>query len=121
AKSSSHRKERRVLAVGQQHRGPRHPARRLGSGPRKSRQRFNFRLGHRQLNCVPPCCHDTNPRSANLKRGIHQHTSSSLGVPVSWNRSSSSPSSRKAAVASRCISVCIVLLHVEVEAAASRG
>jgi hypothetical protein len=78
AKSSSHGKERRVLAIGQQHRGPRHPARRLGSGPRKSRQRFNFLLGHRQLNCLPPCCHDTNPRSANLKRGIHQHASSSL-------------------------------------------
>jgi hypothetical protein len=27
---------------------------------------------------LPPCCHDTNPRSANLKRGIHQHASSSL-------------------------------------------
>ena len=67
AKSSSHGKERRVLAIGQQHRCPRHPARRLGSRPRKSRQRFNLLLGHRQLDCLPPCCHDTNPRSDNLK------------------------------------------------------
>jgi hypothetical protein len=27
---------------------------------------------------LPPCCHDTAPRSALLKRGIHQHNSSSM-------------------------------------------
>jgi hypothetical protein len=52
--------------------------RRLGPRPRKSRQRFNFLLGHRQLDCLPPCCHDTNPRSDKLKRGIHEHTFSSV-------------------------------------------
>jgi hypothetical protein len=42
---------------------------------------------------LTPSCHDTAPRSANLKRGIHQHPSSSMdpvsSMPVSWNRSSS--------------------------------
>jgi hypothetical protein len=41
---------------------------------------------------LTPSCHDTAPRSANLKRGIHQHPSSSMdpvsSMPVSWNRSS---------------------------------
>jgi hypothetical protein len=27
---------------------------------------------------LPTCCHDTAPRSALLKRGIHQHNSSSM-------------------------------------------
>jgi hypothetical protein len=27
---------------------------------------------------LPPCCHDTVPRSALLKRGIHQHNSSTM-------------------------------------------
>jgi hypothetical protein len=27
---------------------------------------------------LSPCCHDVAPRSACLKRGIHQHTSSSM-------------------------------------------
>jgi hypothetical protein len=27
---------------------------------------------------LPPCSHDVAPRSALLKRGIHQHTSSSM-------------------------------------------
>jgi hypothetical protein len=42
---------------------------------------------------LPPCCHDTAPRSVLLKRGIHQSISSSIDAgssrPVSWNRSSS--------------------------------
>jgi peptidoglycan/LPS O-acetylase OafA/YrhL len=43
---------------------------------------------------LPPCCHDLAPRSALLKRGIHQHTSSSTPLAssklISWNRSSRS-------------------------------
>jgi hypothetical protein len=40
------------------------------------RRSFDERRG-RQLDCVPPCCHDTNPRSGKLKRGIRKHASSS--------------------------------------------
>jgi hypothetical protein len=40
---------------------------------------------------LTPSCHDTAPRSANLKRGIHQHPSSSMdpvsSMPVSWMES----------------------------------
>ena len=72
AKSLSHRKERRVLAIGKQHRGPRHPACRFRPRPRQSRQSFNLLIGHRQLNRLPPLRHDATPRSANRKRGIRQ-------------------------------------------------
>ena len=72
AKSLPDRKERQLLTIGEQHRCPRYPARWLGSRPRKSRQRLNLLNRHRQLNRLPPCCHDTAPRSINHKRGIHQ-------------------------------------------------
>jgi hypothetical protein len=78
AKSLSYCKERRVLAVGKQHRGPRHPARRFGPRPRKNRQHFNLIIGHCQLDRLPPSRHDETPRSVNPKRGIHQQTSRSI-------------------------------------------
>ena len=68
AKFLSHGKERWVLALGQQHRCPRTCLAGSAAKPRKSPQRFNLLLGHRQLDSLLPCCHDTNPRSANLKR-----------------------------------------------------
>jgi hypothetical protein len=37
----------------------------------------NVFLSHRHLKRSPQCCHDVAPRSDLLKRGIHQHTSSS--------------------------------------------
>ncbi|WP_210253365.1 hypothetical protein, partial [Bradyrhizobium yuanmingense] len=55
----------------------RDPARWLGSRPRKSRQRFNLIVGHRQFDRLPPSCHETAPRCANRNRGIRQHSISS--------------------------------------------
>jgi hypothetical protein len=72
AKSLPDRKERPVLAIGEQHRRPRYPARRLGPRPRKSRQCFNLLAANRQLDRSPPSCHDTAPRLINHKRGIRQ-------------------------------------------------
>ncbi len=66
------REKRRVLAIGEQHRRPRYPARRLGPRPRKSHQCFNLLAGNRQLDRSPPSCHDTAPRLINHKRGIRQ-------------------------------------------------
>jgi hypothetical protein len=70
--ASSRGKERRLLVVGKQRRGSRYPARRLGPRPRKSCQRFNLHLGHRQLERLSPSGHDETPRSINPKQGIHQ-------------------------------------------------
>src|ERR1700732_2155052 len=69
-----------------------YPARRLGSRARNGHQPPDVLIRHRHLDRLTPSCHDTAPRSANLKRGIHQHPSSSMdpvsSMPVSWNRSS---------------------------------
>ena len=89
AKSASHGKERRLLPIAEQHRRPRYPARRLGPRPRQSRQCFNLLPGHRQLDRLPPSCHDATPRSINHKRGIHQQMIRSM---ISFTEWSSRPS-----------------------------
>src|SRR5215217_6433043 len=70
--SGSALKERRFLAVGEQHLRPLHSARRLASRARNRRQPANLLIGHRQLDHLPPSCHDTLPRSVKPKRGIHE-------------------------------------------------
>src|SRR3982075_2019231 len=89
----SDRKKRPVLAISQKHLRTLHPARRLGARPREGRQTRNVLICHHHLKRLPPCCHDVAPRSALLKRGIHQHTSDSIdagfSMQASWNRSSS--------------------------------
>jgi hypothetical protein len=71
-------KKRWVLAISEKHLRTLHPARRLGSRPRNGHQPHDLIICHPHLNGLPPCCHDTAPRSALLKRGIHQHNSSSM-------------------------------------------
>jgi hypothetical protein len=77
-KSLPHRKERRILMVGEQHLRPLHPARRLASRARNDHQPLNVFVLHRQFDRLPPSCHDAIPRSANRKRGIREQTSSSM-------------------------------------------
>jgi len=72
----SYGKERWVFAISQKHLRTLHPARRLGS--RNGRQTRNVLICHGHLKRLPPSSHDVAPRSALLKRGIHQHTSSSI-------------------------------------------
>ena len=74
----SHRVERRLLSVPEQHLRPRHSARRLGSRARNLRQLSNLLIGHRQLDRMPPSCHDASPRLIDRKRGIHQPITSSI-------------------------------------------
>jgi hypothetical protein len=74
----SYGKERRVFAISQKHLRTLHPARRLGSRPRKGRQARNVFICHHHLKGLPPSSHDVAPRSALLKRGIHKHNSSSM-------------------------------------------
>jgi hypothetical protein len=92
AQPLSHRKKRWLLAISQKHLRALYPARRLGSRARNGHQPRDVLIRHRHLDRLTPSCHDTAPRSANLKRGIHQHPSSSMdpvsSMPVSWNRSS---------------------------------
>jgi hypothetical protein len=80
ANSLPHRIKRRGLAVAQQHLSPRHPARRLASRSRKSRQRSNLLIAQRQLDRLPPSCHDAIPRSLDRKRGIRQQLTGSMNV-----------------------------------------
>src|SRR3984893_16021145 len=93
AQPLSHGEKRWVLAISQKHLRTLHPARRLGSRPRKGHQPRDLLIRHRHLKRLSPCRHDVSPRSALLKRGIRQHTSGSMvrasSMPVSWNRSSS--------------------------------
>ena len=93
-KSLPNRKERRILAVGEQHLRPLHPARRLGARPRNARQLFNLLIAHRQLDRLPPSCHDATPRPST----INEESTTTLPVPPNrtcqtlpdlWNRSSS--------------------------------
>jgi hypothetical protein len=65
-----HRKERRVLAVVQQHLHTLHPTCRLASRARNACQLCDLLVAHRQLDHLPPSCHDATPRSINHKRGI---------------------------------------------------
>jgi hypothetical protein len=65
AEPSAHRKERRVLAVAQQHLRTLHPTCRLASGARNACQPRDLLLAHRQLDHSPPSCHNATLRSIN--------------------------------------------------------
>jgi hypothetical protein len=78
AKPLPHRKERRVLAIGEQHLRPLNPARRLRPRARNGHQPLNVLACHRQFDRLPPSRHDAIPRSANRKRGIHEPTLGSM-------------------------------------------
>ena len=80
AKSLPDRKERRIFTVAEQHLRPFHSTRRLGSRARNRCQTSNLLIGHRQLDRLPPSCHDATPRSLNHKRGIHQQFSGSIAA-----------------------------------------
>jgi phosphate transport system protein len=71
-------KERGCLTVREQHLRPLHPTHRFSSRPRNSCEFFNFLVGYRQLNRLPPSCHVGTPRLINHKRGIHQRVAGSI-------------------------------------------
>jgi hypothetical protein len=77
-KFSSDQETRRILTVCEQHPRPIHPARRLRSRARNSRQLSNLLIRHRQFDRLPPSCHIRAPRPLNRERGIHQPTTSSI-------------------------------------------
>jgi hypothetical protein len=85
AKVLPHREERWFLTVSEQHLRPLHSACRLASRARDDRQPPNLLIGHRQLDHLPPSCHDAIPRSVNPKRGIHKQITSSM--PASFMES----------------------------------
>jgi hypothetical protein len=78
ANPQSYRKERWIFAIRQKYLRTLHPARRFRSRPRNGRQTPDFLFRYHHPKRLTPCCHDTAPRSPLLKRGIHQHTSSSI-------------------------------------------
>jgi hypothetical protein len=82
AHPSTNGKKRRALAISEKHLRTLHPARRLSLRPRNGRQVRNVLLSHRHLKRSPPCCPDVAPRSDLLKRGNHQHTSSSIDAGI---------------------------------------
>src|ERR1022692_3605297 len=87
AQPLSHRKKLWLLAISQKHLRTLHPARRFGSRARNGQQPRNVAVIHRQLDRLPPSCHDTTPRSVS-----NEESTNLLPVPsrpVSWNRSSS--------------------------------
>jgi hypothetical protein len=63
----AHRKERRVFPIGQQHPRPLNTARRFRSQARYRNPLRQIICFDRQLNRMPPCCHDFRRRSANQK------------------------------------------------------
>jgi hypothetical protein len=71
-------KKRRALAVSEKHSCPFDAARPLGPRVRYARQLRNLLVGHRQLDRLPPSCHDATPRRVNHKRGIHHDSSGSI-------------------------------------------
>ena len=75
--SLSHRVERRLLSIPDQHLRPRHSAR-LGSRARNLPQLSNRLIGHRQLDRMPPSCREASPRLIDRKRGIRQPITSSM-------------------------------------------
>jgi hypothetical protein len=75
--------KRRVLAVSKKHSCPFDPARPLGPRVRYARQLRNLLIGHRQLDRLPPSCHDATPRRVNYKRGIHHDSSGSIRPDLS--------------------------------------
>jgi hypothetical protein len=78
AKSLPHPKERGILTVGEQYLRPLHPTRSIASRARNGRQPSNLFVGHRQLDRLPPSCHDAAPRSIKHKRGIHERVTGSM-------------------------------------------
>ena len=57
-----------------------HPTRRLPSRARNGCQRSNFFVGHSQLDCLAPSCHDVAPRSIKHERGIHERVTGSMAA-----------------------------------------
>src|SRR5882757_261902 len=85
AKFLPHREERWFLTVGQQHLRPLHSTCRLASRARNEPQPSNLLIAHRQLDHLPPSCHDAIPRSVKSKRGIHKQITGSM--PASFMES----------------------------------
>jgi hypothetical protein len=73
-----HGKKRGILAVSEKHPSPFDAARPLGPRVRYACQLRNLLVGHRQLDRLPPSCHDATPRLANHRRGIHHDSSGSI-------------------------------------------
>ena len=71
-------KEREGFTVREQHLRPLHPTRRFASRVRNGCEFFNFVVGHRQLDRLPPSCHLGAPRLIKHKRGIHERVPSSM-------------------------------------------
>ncbi len=67
--SATHREERWVFSAGQQNPRPLDPARRLRSRLRYRNQPRQILSSNRQLNRLPPCCHDLRPPASNQKSG----------------------------------------------------
>jgi len=78
ANLSSYGKERWGFAIRQKHLRTLHSARRFRSGPGNGRQTPNFLIRHHHFERLSTGCHHVAPRSVLPKRGIHQHTSSSI-------------------------------------------
>jgi hypothetical protein len=70
AKALPDRKEQGIFTVGEQHLLALHSTRRRDARARNGCQPCNLFLGHRQLDRLPPSCHDATPHSINHKRGI---------------------------------------------------
>jgi hypothetical protein len=71
-------KERRVLAVGEQHPRPHHPAPSFRSGSGNRRQLGNLLVTQCQFDRLSPSTHRSDPRFAQYKRGIRQQTRRSM-------------------------------------------
>jgi hypothetical protein len=72
------RKERRILAVGEQHPRPHHPAPSFCSGSGNRRQLRNVLATQCQFDRLSPSTHRSNPRFDQPKRGIRQQTHRSM-------------------------------------------
>jgi hypothetical protein len=84
-KSLPYREEREILTVAEQHSRSFHPTRRLASRACDNSQACNLFVGHRQLDRLPPSCHDAFPRLFRHKRGIHEEITGSM--PASFMES----------------------------------
>jgi len=73
-------KERGGLAVRQQNLRPLHPTRRFSSRVRNSCKFFNFVVGHRQFDRLPPSCHVGTPRLIRHKRRIREQVAGSMAA-----------------------------------------
>jgi hypothetical protein len=79
---STHRKERRVVPISQQHSCPLYPARRLRSRSGNRRQLRQIPTRRRQLDHPSPPCHDARSRFANQNRGIRELAVRSTEKPI---------------------------------------